>query len=48
MILVVLFILILTAMIKIGFDNIIDDISYASTFLILLFLYSIFKSLNIN
>ena len=48
MILVVLFILILTAMIKIGFDNIIDDdISYASTFLILLFLYSIFKSLNI-
>ena len=48
MILVVLFILILTTIIKIGFDNIIDDdISYASTFLILLFLYSIFKSLNI-
>ena len=47
MIQVVLFILILTTIIKIGFDNIIDDISYASTFLILLFLYSIFKSLNI-
>ena len=49
MIQVVLFILILTTIIKIGFDNIIDDdISYATSFIILLFVYNLIKFINSN